>query len=78
MGCLTPETGDHQQSRDLIERGPLFTSQTHATSSPGGGLNTQTVTEYDIITVESITNKLPKSTDKLNRPENDVRLASLV
>ncbi len=41
-------------SRHSIERGPLFT-QTHATSSPRGGLNTHTVTEYDIITDEDIT-----------------------
>ena len=37
-------------SRHSIERGLLFINQTHAMSSPGDGLNTQTVTEYDIIT----------------------------
>ena len=52
-------------------REALFITQTHATSSPGGGLNTHTVAEYDIITVEEVTQQVT-----LNK--NDARLASLV
>ncbi len=48
----TPKTAIRNTSWLLVERDPLFTLQAHATSSLGSGLNTQTVTEYDIITVE--------------------------
>ncbi len=42
------------QVRLSVERDPLFITQAHATSSLGSGLNTQTVTEYDIMTVNML------------------------
>ena len=70
----TPETDNHGHKSALEWERPFIYSA-HSTSSPGGGLNTHTVTEY-IITGEDITKYVTKSTDKLNRPENETRLMS--
>ncbi len=47
----TPKRQSGTQIRLSVERDPLLILQAHATSSLRSGLNTQTVTEYDIMTV---------------------------